>query len=730
LRFFFTILFFSFIQQIFAQANNRPVRDSVVYDIGGATRKGSPGAYLYFSGNTSDDGRITRGVADFNGDSTGGHGWKVLINWQEEFTLRTDTAITFYDKSGSRDTVDIYLFDKDNAPKWDTIVNTHLYTPTYHIVSCGTCAGLPVTTVLTSPAGRKVQFALVVIHRTNLFSGLWPDLHKINFFGTLTGNKDTIYNMAPWAMQTWVPRKIGDIVNNFNLQNQQDTLWSDTALVDYGMMRNFDSQQFEDNQNVAMGSQAIDMGGGGYTAYKYNKEMSQHGHYQFAAVFGNTAYFDAQQTARGYSTQKSWSTNTPTDNPQLPASYSRKGYYMHGLAWLGGTCSGCTGVRTYNGTPTPAMGYLKMLGTSNEPTLFAFAAAWKTPIMVAAESIGVYDSVKIGDPNVLVFVAGYEGYNYDDAKATIILQKLYLRSRNLKMDGIDFHTLTNLKTDSFPYIPTTNQQIGNYGVDVGYWDDWHKNNNYMNGMLREAGNPNLKVSITEDPYQKGKCKRYPIDAGETFSVSQIGVPTYRVNGSNLSRLESFAVAQLAKDFIVSASGLYQDYTYTAVDEIDSACVNSPDAIDGNNGLFTRPTSFSAPPLAYTAAFAKASRKRRLGNYVFSDTVSYNPHGLAVFKYKHFSNSDSLMFEYRWMDSTGTGTVNLTGLVNTAGTIVTPSFTSRTATESAGTITAGAISLSADPMPRAFIVYSPGGGGGGGGSIPSGGIRIRVRIKDQ
>jgi hypothetical protein len=724
MRILLTILFSFSVCASFAQANRINVTDSITYDFSGVTRKGSPGLYKYFTTSTADDGRITRNVADFNRDSLGGKGWKGMINLQAEYTLRTDTAVTYYDPSGSHDTIDLYMFDKDNAPKWDTIINTASYTPTYHIVSCGTCAGLPITTVLTSPAGRKVQFILVVVHRTNLFSGLWPDIHKINFFGTATGNKDTTYNLAPWAMQKWTPRKIGDIVNNFNLQNQQDTLWSDTALVDYGMMRNFDSQQFFDNQNVAMGSQAIDMGGGGYTAYKYNKEMSQHGHYQFAAVFGNTTYFNAQQTARGYSTQKSWSTNTPTSDPQLPASYSRKGYYMHGLAWLGGTCGGCTGVRTYNGTPTPTMGYLKILGTSNEPTLFAFPAAWKTPIEVAAESIGVYDSVKVGDPNVLVFVAGYEGYNYDDAKATIILQKLYLRSRNLKMDGIDFHTLSNLKTDSFNVIPTTNQQIGNYGVDVGQNDDWHKNNNYMNGVLREAGSTTLKVSITEDPYQKGKCKRYPTDAGETFSVSQIGVPTYRVNGSNLSRLESFAVGQLAKDFIVSASGLYQDYTYTAVDEIDSACASTPDAIDGNNGLFTRPIDFSHPPLAYTADFAKASRKRRLGNYVFSDTVSYNPHGLAVFKYKHFSNPDSLMFEYRWMDSTGTGTVNLSLLNATSGKIITPSFTSYFSTESTGSITAGAISLPADPMPRAFVVYSP----AGGGVVPNGGFRARVRIK--
>lgn len=682
-----------------------PVSDSMVYDFTGVTRKGSPGLYKYFTFNTSDDGRITRNVADFNRDSLGGKGWKGMINLQREYTLKTDSAIVFYDPSGSVDTFDIFIFDKDNAPKWDTIINTEDYTPTYRIISCGTCSGSPVTTVLTSPAGRKVQFILVRVHRTDLFSGLWPDIRAITFRGTLTGDADTTYNLAHWAMQTWVPRKISDIVGNFNLQNQQDTLWSDTALVDYGYMRNFDSQNFFDNENVAHGSQRIDLGGGGFTAYQYNAAMARDGHYQYAAVFGNTAFFDAQLVTAGHSVSKGWNTNTITDDPQLPASYSRKGYYMHGLAKIGGTCTGCPSVRTYNGTLVENQGYLKILGTSNEPTLFAFANAWKTPIEVAAEAIGVYDSVKVGDPNILVFVAGYEAYNYDDAKATVMLQKLYLRSRNLKMDGVDFHTISTLKTDSFPYIPTSNQQIGNYGVSPGYWDDWRKNIHFINGLLRESGNVSLKVSIGEDTYQKGYYKRYPIDVGETFSVSQLAAPGYTVATVALDRLNSHAVGALQKDFVVSASGLYQHYWYTAVDEVVLTDNPGFDAIDGSNGKFRRPASFGPPPTSHPADLASSSRRRRIGNYVFSDTITAISRGLHVFKYRHVSIPDSLGFEYAILDSVGTTTVNLNSIIGTvSGTVVTPSLTSRTATEASGMSNA----LPADPMPRFFIVYSPSG----------------------
>jgi hypothetical protein len=123
----FTILFLSLVQQIFAQANNRAVRDSTTYDIGGVTRKGSPGAYLYFSANTSDDGRITRGVADFNGDSVGGHGWKVLINWQEEFTLRTDTAITSMINLVHVIRL-IFIFSTKTTRQSGTRLSTHIFT--------------------------------------------------------------------------------------------------------------------------------------------------------------------------------------------------------------------------------------------------------------------------------------------------------------------------------------------------------------------------------------------------------------------------------------------------------------------------------------------------------------------------------------------------------------------------------------------------------------------------
>jgi hypothetical protein len=209
--------------------------------------------------------------------------------------------------------------------------------------------------------------------------------------------------------------------------------------------------------------------------------------------------------------------------------------------------------------------------------------------------------------------------------------------------------------------------------------------------------------ISEDTYQKGYYKRYPINSGETFSVSQLAAPGYTVGGVTQDRLNSQAVGAVALDFVVSASGLYQHYWYTAVDEIVQS--NNPgwDAIDGNNGKFQRPATFGPPPTAWPSYFLTASRRRRLGNYVFSDTISYTPHGLAVFKYKHYANPDSLMFEYRWMDSTGTGTVNLSSIIGTvSGKIITPSFTSRTATETTGTSN----SLPADPLPRAFIVYSP------------------------
>lgn len=699
----------------YGQANRIDVRDSIVYDFSGVTRKGSPGLFKYFTTNTADDGRITRNVADFNRDSikpTGnGKGWKGLIVLQDEYVLREDTAITYYDPSDSRDTIWLYMFDKDNAPKWDTIINTENYSPTYTIISCGTCSGAPVTTVLTSPANRKVKFILVVIRRTNLFSGLWPNVRKINFFGTLTGQNDTTYNLAHWAMNQWTAKPVDSIIGNFNIPNQQDTLWHDTATANghYSYFRSFDQMFYDDE--VSKSAYRFNLGGAGFTGYKYNAALARRGNFQFAVVFNDNAYYKFQLDSMGHSVQKGWGINTVYDDPQLPSAYARKGQYMGFLAKHGGSNTTPRYYPTYNGTMEYGLGYLRGLGTTNEATLFAFPNAWKTPIEVAAEAIGVYDSVKLGDPSMPVFTGGYEAYNYDDAKAVIMLMKLHARSRTIKTDGVAFHGIHSLKTDSFAVIPTGQQQLGNHGVSVGYWDDWRKNIHYVQGLRREAGNPDLKVQIDEDTHQKGAYKRYPTIDGE--NISQLGTPRFTVGGVTYDAYRSHAVAALQDEFIATASPLYKHYWYQLID--DKLWTDSTDggdgtydAIDQNNGKFDRPLDFTDKPQSWPADYATVSRKRRLGRFQFVDSTHIEARGLHVFKYVHVSNPDSVMYEFSVLDSTGTDTYQITGLNNTAGILVTPSLTARTATETPIVITGGAYTLSADPMPRAIIVYSPAG----------------------
>lgn len=688
------------------QSVRLPSGDSITYDFSGVTRKGSPGLYKYFTTNTADDGRITRNVADFNRDSLGGKGWRGMINFQAEYNL---DSIKFYDRSGSVDTIWIFTFDRNNAPKWDTICNPEDYTPDYIITSCGSCSGLPVTTKINATAGDKVQFAFIVIRRTNLFSGLWPDVSNISFYGSLTGLKDTTYNLAHWAYNQWTARPIDSIIGGFNLPNQQDTLWHDTATANgnYGYFRSFD-QMFYDDENVAHGLQRINLGGGGYTAYKYNAALARRGNYQFAAIFSNNAYFNAQQSAAGHGTTKGWGTNTFTDDPQLPQNYSRKGYYMHAQALIGGGCTTCPDVRTYNGTLVKGQGYLKGLGTSNEPTLFAFANAWKNPIEVAAEATGVYDSTKLGDPAMPVLIAGFEAYNYDDAKATIMLMKLYSRSRSIKTDGVSFHGIHTLKTDLYPYIPTSSQQVGNHGVSVGYNDDWRKNIHFVQGLRRESGNVNLLVQLDEDTHQKGVYKRAPANDGETFSVSQLGTPRFTVGGVTRNAYESHAVAALQDEMIAAASPLFKHYWYQIVDDVASTSNPDYDAIDASNGKFDRPFDFTDHPESWPADYATVSFKKRIGRYKFVDSTHIESRGLHVFKYVHSTISDSVMYVFAVLDSTGTDTYEITGLNNTTGKLITPSFTSRAATESNITITSGSYTLSADPMPRAIIVYSPEG----------------------
>lgn len=691
----------------YGQSMRLPSGDSITYDFSGATRKGSPGLYKYFTQDATDDGRIFRNVADFNRDSLGGKGWRGMINFQQEFNL---DSITFFDRSGSVDTIWIYTFDRNNAPKWDTICNPEKYKPDYLITTCGNCAGMPVTTRLTAKPGDQVQFAFIVMRKTNLYSGLWPNVSQISFYGSPTGKADTTYNLAHWAVQQWKPRKIGDIVGHFNLQNQQDTSWSDTSFVnnpgDSSFARTFD-QMYQDDENKPHGMQRINMGGYGFTSFKYNAALARQRHFQFAAIFNDNAFFKAQLAAAGHSVSKGWGTNTMHDDPQLSQSYSRKGYYMGMQALIGGPCADSPrkDVRTYNGDSTIGQGFLKILGVNNEPTLFAFPNAFKNPIECAAEVDGVYDSVKKRCPEVLVFASGFEAYNYDDAKAMVMLLKLKKRSRQIPLDGIDFHAIHTLKRDSFDYIPMTDQQIGNYGVSPGYWDDWRKNIHFINGMARETGNPSIKVSLTEDTYQKGYYKRFPTNAGETFGVSQLSAPVYKINNAAQKTMYSHGIAATQLEFIASASGLYQHYWYAAVDDID---VKNPayDAIDGNNGKFSRPASFNDKPQSWPADYYTNSRKLRLANYRFVDSVVTQYRGLHVFKYEHINNPDSLMYEFAVLNDAGSATYKLTGLNAKKAKLITPSAVSRKAIETTIDIIDGTYLLKADPLPKAIIVYSP------------------------
>lgn len=693
-----------------------PEDPELYYDMSGVTGLGSPGADLYFKGLT-DDARVSRGVADFNGDSLdapkNGKGWRVVKNLQQEYNL---DSFKFYDPSGSRDTIWIWTWDKNTPPPVDYINNPENHAPEYTVITCGTCQGLPVTTKVNASAGDKAQYIFYVFRTTRVFAfgqwfAFWPDVRSLTWYGSPTGLADTTYNLSPWATNRWTPRNVEDIVGHFNLQNQQDTLWSDTAQRDLpegiagANMRNFD-QNFFDDKNVPHGSEQLNLGGGGYTAYQYNAAMGRRGHYQFAAVFGNNAYFNAQLAAAGHVVNKGWNTNTITDDPQLPASYSRKGQYAHGLAWMGGSCTSCPGVPYYNGTPTPHLGYLKIIGTSNEPSGFFSPNAWKAPPMIGAEAHGIYDSVKAGDPNVLVFVAGYESYNLPSLKATIFYMRLLAGGRNIKADGFDIHAIHTLKRDSFLVVSNSNQQIGNYGVDPGYWDDWHRNNNAHNLVLRETGLVNIRFSITEDTYQTGLYIQYPRNVGETFSVSQLAAPGYTVGGVTLNRMNSQGVGAVKLEAFATASGIFQYYWYANVDESDASNNPNYDGIDQSVGKFFRPTSFSTPPTSKPADFYTSSRRKRMAKYYFSDTLTYTRGGLIVFMYRRSGTPDSLYFEYMTGDSAATQSFSLNGLNALTAQLNAPSGTSRQVIQSTASITSGSITLTADPLPRGVAVFSP------------------------
>lgn len=722
MKIFLTILFLFSIA--YGQTIQIPVSDANFYDASGVTGKSSPGMFKYF-GSTSDDGRLVSYVADFNGDSIrrigNGLGVKGLIITQgAEFVL---DSITYNDPSGSVDTIWIYTFDQDNPPTLDQLANTHNYTPDYTIISCGTCAGIPINVKINATADDKTKFFYIDWRRTNLFSGLWPNIRAIKFWGHNSGRTNVAtYDINTSLATNWTPPTIGQQQGHFNLLNQYDTTWIRDTLEKYGYFRSFD-QMFFDDENVPYGQNRINMGGAGFNAYAFNKWMSTKGHYQFAAFFNKNKRLEQQMVAAGYSSAdwqaKWWSIDSLGANPYRIQSYYRLANYMYVQAAIGGSNASpnTAPIRTTNGTPTYGQGSMKIMSPGNEITGFFFPHQFSPPLMVSVRQIATYDSVKAADPNMIVTYPGFEAYNWRDALYSAKFTQIITRSSSVKADGTDIHAITTMRLDSFEVIPNTSQQIGNHGVSSGFnKTTWRKIVWLTNYIRQQINDANFKFYVSEYTKQKNKYIRYPRDGGETFSISQQGCPYYTVEGVKLDFANSHMVDVLQEDAMLSATDVEQAFYYQLVD--DKVWTDSVDggdgtfdATDANNGKFSRPfTCCTEMPVAWPTHYGTTGRQVRWKDYHCIDTLSIVPGGLFVFKYVHNTIPDSIRFEYFIGDSSATGTFVLpiadVGGV-TSGKVLKPSGTSFAQISSDVSATGGNFSLPADPLPRSLLVFAPG-----------------------
>jgi hypothetical protein len=720
MKYFLTILFFVSCAAN-AQTVQIPVTDANVYDASGVTGKSSPGLFKYF-GSITDDGRLVSYVADFNGDSirkTGnGLGVKALIITQgAEYIL---DSITYYDPSGSVDTIWIYTFDKNNPPALDTLVNTHNYTPDYTIRSCGSCAGIPINVKINANANDTTKFIYVVWRRTNLFSGLWPNVRAIKFWGHNSGRaNNATYDINNSLANNWTPPTVGEQQGHFNLLNQYDTTWIRDTLAKYGQFRSFD-QMFFDNEDAPFGTNRIDMGGGGFTAYAFNKWMSTKGHYQFAAFFNKNKRLEQDLVRAGYSggevAAKWWSIDSLGASPFRVESYRRLANYMYVQAAIGGSNASpnTSTIRTYNGTPTYGQGYIKIMSPGNEISGFFFPHQWSPPVMIAVRQIATYASVKAADPNIIVTYPGFEAWNWRDALYSAKFAQIISRSSSTFADGTDIHSITTLRIDSFEVIPNTSQQIGNHGVSPGFGQtNWRKMVWLTNYIRRQINDPNFQFYVSEYTQQKNKYIRSPRNSGETFAISQLGCPYFTIEGVSQDFSHSHMVAVLQEDAWLSATDVQQAFYYQLVD--DKVWTDSTDggdgtydAIDANNGLFARPfTCCTEKPAAWPTHYAKTSRHERMKDFHCIDSLQINPGGLFAYLYQHNTHPDTFGVEYFTGDSVATATYNFPTINGaTAGKINKPSSTSFVESTTDATASGGVFALNADPLPRFLVIYAP------------------------
>lgn len=451
--------------------------------------------------------------------------------------------------------------------------------------------------------------------------------------------------------------------------------------------------------------------------YGYDSVMYARYHpYIFRAEQGPSAYTAKQIQTAGLATggaQYGWA---PIDslgvNYKLPSSYARAG----DAAWQLAAVTGRTAVDTHllrlNYRPgqraRTAMGIHKGFQNENEMNGY-YKPRMMNPIEYDASSQAMYDGwegrvgprlgIKAADPTMEFIGQAIAQHDLQEGRAIMYLSRMNRTDQKNIYDVMCYNA---------------------YWVE---WDDKRQNVTGADYVRTKKAYPESDTALTvlniladETYIQTGDTTSYtayteygtdhhyrrPVDQTESFSVSIYSTPKYRnAAGTILDSSKSHAIDVMRDQFAGVMSNMTWMTQYVLRDQTDTVSGGRFYAYSYSGKL----NPFN--DILWSLWYLDAGVKRRFGNYIKDTVLAYQDHGNVIYRLKHKSNPDSLLYIVYYGDTLGTASYDLNVGSGKAVKEWQESYTSATGSEVSGTVSAGHITGTASPEFTFLLVYPSG-----------------------
>lgn len=448
--------------------------------------------------------------------------------------------------------------------------------------------------------------------------------------------------------------------------------------------------------------------------YGYDSVMYSRYHpYIFRAEQGPSAYAAKQIRIAGLATggaQFGWA---PIDsvgvNYKLPSSYARAG----DAAWQVAAITGRTAVDTnylrlnyrLGQRARTALGIHKGFQNENEMNGY-YKPRMFNPIEYDASSQAMYDGwegrlgVRIGaksaDPTMEFIAQALAQHDLQEGRAIMYLSRMNREDHKMIYDVMCYNAY---------WVTWDDKRQGGTSADyVGAHKAYPESDTALSVLniladetYIQTGDTSAYTAYTE--YGTDHTYRRPKDQTESFSVSIYSTPKYRNStGVILDSSKSHAIDVIRDQLTMVMSNMIWGTQYVLRDLVDTT----------SGGRFF-PYNYSGKLNAFNKFFwglwyLDAGIKRRFGNYMKDTVLAYQDHGNVIYRLKHKTNPDSLLYVVYYGDTLGTAAYSLNVGPGKAAKEWQESYTSPTGTEVPVSLSGNNINGTSSPEFTFLLVY--------------------------